>query len=84
MCVCMYMCVYIYIYIYILFFIFLTHTVYYRMLNKVSCAYSRSLLVIYFIYGSESESVSHPVTFDSVTSWTVAHQAPLCMLIPVS
>ena len=54
------------------------------MLNKVSCAYSRSLLVIYFIYGSESESVSRPVTFDSVTSWTVALQAPLCMLSPVS
>ena len=55
-CIYTYIHICIYVYIYIFFFIFLTHIGYYRMLSRVSCAYSRSLLVIYFIYGSESVS----------------------------
>ena len=50
-----------YIYIYPLSFRFFSHIGYYRVLSRVPCAISRSLLVTYFIYSSVYTSMSSPL-----------------------
>ena len=61
---------YIYIYTYFLFWLF-SIIGYCRALSRDPCAIQRSLLVIYFIYGSRVQIFGTP--------WTAAHQAPLSM-----
>ena len=46
-----------YTYIFLFFFRFFSHTGHYRVLSRVTCAYSRSLLVIYFVYSGMYMSV---------------------------
>ena len=51
-CVCVCVCINIYSCIYPFFFRFLSHIGNYRILSRVPCANSRSLLIIYFMYSS--------------------------------
>ena len=51
-CVCVCVCVCVYACIYPFFFRFLSHIGNYRILSRVPCANSRSLLIIYFMYSS--------------------------------
>ena len=48
--------IHLYVYIYPLFFRFFSIVGYYGILSRVPCVYSRSLLIIYFIYSSVSMS----------------------------